>query len=365
MIKKYWWMIPLAIITISGLALRIYHLDFQCFATDELYTIKAAPWSSTEIILWSLGGDYNPPLYYLFAHYSSLLFGDVTSFAIRFPAAIFGTLCIPAAFVLGKEFKNEILGLLMAATICFLYPLIYYSQDARAYSLVMLAFIGYILFFIRVYRGDISTKTIAFGIAFAALSLWSHFYSIVPLAVSLGILLLKYQRIAIFGSAMVVLACLPFVRYIGAVANQFHALSSFVHTSWWLGPLDVAMLIPWELFGWAGLAIIPLAALTLYRYRDSLDISLIVIAAISALSCLPMTALTAMSPRYTLLVSPIVLLVALYPISEFIDNQKTPTKKFALFSGITFVLFFFNYGSIVQWFTVSICPLVNLALSPW
>jgi hypothetical protein len=363
--KKYWWVLALAIITSIGFALRLYHLDLQCFARDEYFTLEAVPWDSVTIILWSLGGNYNPPLYYLFAHWSTVIFGGISNFSIRFPAAVFGTLCIPAGYFLGVEFRGKTLGFLMAAVISFLYPLIYYSQDGRAYTLVMLVFIGYIFFYIKIYRGDTSTNTIAYGSIFAALCLWSHFYSIFPLLVSVCILALKYRRIALLGSALVVLMCLPFLRYTTALVNHYYFLLGAAHNQGWLGPADVGILIPYTFFGWMGILIIPLSLFTIYRYKDWLHLSLIAIATLTVLSCFPMTIITSMSPRYALLVSPIVLLLGLFPLSEYIDSSNTITKKFALFVGVTFLLFLSNLYSLEMWYTINICPLMNLSLTPW
>ena len=131
-----------------------------------------------------------------------------------------------------------------------------------------------------------------------------------------------------------------------------------LHNYLWFGPEQIALMLPNELFCWSWIIIIPLAMFAVYQYRNPLRLNLFLISAITILSCIPMTFAVSMSPRYALLVSPVVLVLALYPVSVWIDKFKTVDKKAVSFIGAVFILFLFNYGSLMSWYTFNICPYV-------
>jgi hypothetical protein len=67
-----------------------------------------------------------------------------------------------------------------------------------------------------------------------------------------------------------------------------------------------------------------------------------------------------LSPRYALLVAPLLIIAAMYPVAGFIDKQTTAARKVALFALVVFAIAIFNYGSLLSWFTFNVCPLVNV-----
>ena len=77
---------------------------------------------------------------------------------------------------------------------------------------------------------------------------------------------------------------------------------------------------------------------------------------ITPLSLIAVSQFTGTMPRYAVLVSPLVIVVAMYPVSEWIDRLKTLNQKIAVFALVLFVIFLFNYGSILEWLTFSVCP---------
>jgi mannosyltransferase len=345
-------------ITIAGFLLRLYHLDWQCLTADELVTQKVSGFSSVlSVVFWSFQFNYNPPLYYIASYLSSLALGGVSLFSIRLPALVFGTLCIPSMYFLGKELHGKTHGLLLAVVSSFLFPFVYYSQNARAYSLVILVFIWFVVYFIKLYKGDTKSKTTILFFVFAALCLWSHFYSIVPLVVSFAVLIEKRHRVLMYVIPMVVVLVAPCIIYKDAILYHLSAYQSSPHNMFWFNEQQMATMIPNELFCWSWIVIIPLAAYTIYRFRNDLHISLVGISSLSVLFCVfPLTHFTSASPRYTLLVSPVVLAVAIYPVSLWIDSLKTLDRKIVIFIAFVFVVFLFNYGSLLSWYTFNICP---------
>jgi 4-amino-4-deoxy-L-arabinose transferase-like glycosyltransferase len=343
---------------IVGFIIRLYHLDWQCLTVDERVTFVVANRTAESIFFWSLGSDYNPPFYYILAHLSSVFFGGVSVYTIRIPALFFGVLTIPSIYFLGRELDNRFLGLLAAGITTFFFPFVYYSQNARPYTLIMFVFCIYMVFFIRIYRGGVTPKNLIFLSIFGALCLWSHFYSIIPIAVSMIILMRKNQKLIYLCGCGILLLCIPFLRYVPTVINHISYLPHFVHNEFWATPIQMAIMIPNELFCWSWIIVVPLIIITFYRYQDPLHRDLLIIASVTALSCIPMTALTAMLPRYALLVSPIFLVIALYPLSKVLERQNTLGKICVGYIGILFIFFVFNCYSLVSWFTFNICQLL-------
>ena len=107
-IEKQWAAISIIFITLCGLGFRLYQITGQQLNIDEVTTLGIANHTSAFIVSYSLGHDNNPPLYYLFAHWSSVLLGEYSAFSIRIPAVIFGTLAIPVIYLIGKEIKMRL-----------------------------------------------------------------------------------------------------------------------------------------------------------------------------------------------------------------------------------------------------------------
>lgn len=358
-IKKYWALIVLAGITLFGFLLRLHNLDWQCLKVDELVTISVAKSTSFEIARWALSVDYNPPGYYLLAHWSSMLFGEITRFTIRFPALIFGTLAIPATYLIGKELKGTTLGLLGAAIVSFTFPFFYYSQDARAYPLVLFCFLMFTYFYVKAYHGDESLKTLAFAAFFASACLYSHYYSLVPMVI-MGLFLLKKNHLSattiVAGSLFLLTPMILMFDFAQFSTRTNHSLFNVL----WISPAMMSTLLLNEMFCWAWVVIVPLALYTVAKFdKSDLNKIFLLAAAVTAVLCIPLAQITAIMPRYAVLVAPLVILVSLIPISDLIDKQENFERKVAIFGVCCFVLFLFSFQSIMMWYTFDTCPFVD------
>jgi uncharacterized membrane protein len=359
----------LIIITLFGLLLRLYQLDWQCLMVDETVTAMVAAKTTSEIFTWAMQVDCNPPLYYLMAHWSSLLFGSISDYAIRFPSAIIGTLAIPLSYLVGKEIRNATLGLLSATIVSFLFPYVLYSQNARGYMLILVAFLGFTYFFVRMFNGNNSTRT-TIGLAlFTALCLWSHYYSIVPIGVSLVILFLNNKpglKKTIQYCAVVLLAMLPLIslaNFGNLLARSSPALvQGYTYSqltpdrSIWITPYQMAIYMPNELLCWSWIILIPIAVYAACKKPLLKYFGIITI--ITCLILIPLAHVSNLMPRYAILVSPLIVFMAMYPIAELIDDNKTIGRKVVIFALVIFVIALTNYLSLLSWFTFNICHLI-------
>jgi len=166
----------LIILTIIGIFLRFYNLGFNSLWLDEASTYTISVKSFADIWQVTASGEFNPPLFYWIEHVM-LMFGN-NEVILRFVPALLGVLTIPLFYLIGKEFLDRNAGLIAAAACTFSPFLIYYSQEARAY-MMMLFFVGIAtLFFLRAMKSGSLTQWVLFG-AFSALAFWAHFYALV------------------------------------------------------------------------------------------------------------------------------------------------------------------------------------------
>jgi len=163
-------------LTIIGFILRFYNLGFNSLWLDEASTHTFAVMSIPEIWQATMGGEFNPPLFYWIEHVM-LAFGN-NEFVLRFFPALFGLLTIPLVYLAGKEFIDRNVGIIAAAACTFSPFLIFYSQEARAYSMMLFFVAAALVFYFRAQKTNDLKNWALFG-AFSALAFWSHFYAFV------------------------------------------------------------------------------------------------------------------------------------------------------------------------------------------
>ena len=132
------WAFPsLLAILLLGAVLRLYGLDFQSLSDDELASWDFSHRETLSQVIRGVRGDIHPPLYFLILHFARWIFGE-SEWALRLPSAIAGWLCIPAIYLLGKRLYSEREGIIAAVFFAVLWAPIYFSQEARPYSMLIL-----------------------------------------------------------------------------------------------------------------------------------------------------------------------------------------------------------------------------------
>jgi len=127
----------LILILLLGTALRFYHLDAQSFWNDEGNSARLAE-RPIRLILEGAAGDIHPPGYYLLLHAWRSVTGE-SEFALRSFSAWCGVLTIAVAAAVGRRVGGW--GTASGAALFIaIHPLsVYYSQEARMYTLLGLA----------------------------------------------------------------------------------------------------------------------------------------------------------------------------------------------------------------------------------
>jgi len=165
-------------ILLLGSALRLTNLTYHSLWFDEAISIRWARSSLTRIIEvgMALVEDRLPPLYYLLLKWW-VDWAGLSEFSVRYLSVIFGVLLIPIIYVLGRRLGNRAVGLL-AALLTALNPfLIWYSQEARMYSLAVLLGSAGVLCFVRALKANTALLP-WLGLGLAALAgLYTHLYT--------------------------------------------------------------------------------------------------------------------------------------------------------------------------------------------
>ena len=139
---KWFAIIPLATITIYAFIKRVLFLGDKCFWWDEFLTEQRVWYTDQEIfeypmtaraVIYSFILKFYASIVSTFTHHNYL-----TEFQLRFPHAVAGTTAIIIIFLVGKQAKDKLTGILMAFFAAFSTFLIIYAREARYYPFVLL-----------------------------------------------------------------------------------------------------------------------------------------------------------------------------------------------------------------------------------
>jgi len=166
----------LLLFTLIGCILRFYDLGFNSIWLDEASTYTFASMSISGIWQATTAGEFNPPLFYWIEHFM-LTLGN-SEVILRFIPALLGVLTIPLMYLVGKEFVDRNVGIIAAAVCTFSPFLLFYSQEARAYSMGLFFVVAAMVFFLKALKTNEISHWTLFGIL-SALAFWSHFYTLV------------------------------------------------------------------------------------------------------------------------------------------------------------------------------------------
>jgi mannosyltransferase len=214
----------LALLTALGLAMRFASLGVQSYHHDEVITVaRVIPGSFIDMLKQVKGSESNPPLYYVLAWGWAKAFGT-GEVGMRSLTALFGTATVPLAYCIGAELSNRRAGLITAALVAVSPMLIWYSQEARSYALLVFFCAASLYFFARALRTR-SGRDLGLWALASALALCSHYFAVFAVAIEALWLLVALRsrwRVvlpAISGVVVVGLALLPLIT---AQVNPTH-----------------------------------------------------------------------------------------------------------------------------------------------
>lgn len=133
------------LIIIFGLILRLFVINQSLWLDEAIGAIVVRDLTIKETFISYLPIDNHPPLYYLLLKFWTDVFG-YSELALRLPSVLFGIATIYVVYLITEDLlKNKKLGLMIALLLATSQFHIYYSQEARMYS--MAAFFASVAFY--------------------------------------------------------------------------------------------------------------------------------------------------------------------------------------------------------------------------
>jgi mannosyltransferase len=216
-------------VTALGAVLRFATLGAQSYHHDEIVTASRVLRVGFGHAMDAVGfSESAPPLYYALAWLWTQVAGT-GEWGLRSLSAVAGVATIPVAFLIGRELRGERAGLLAGALVAVNPMLLWYSQEARAYSLLCLLCALSLLYCVRAMDREQSEERgrrdfVLWGV-FSALALATHYFAVFPLIAEVVLLWRRRGR-----------AMLPGLWIVGVAAALLAPLAyhqmSYGHAEW-------------------------------------------------------------------------------------------------------------------------------------
>lgn len=214
----------LAGLTAAGVAVRFSTLGLQSYHHDEVITaMRVIPGSFDHMLREVKRSESNPPLYYVLAWGWAKVFGT-GEVGLRSLSALFGAATVPVGYLIGRQLATRRVGLILAALLAFNPMLIWYSQEARSYALLVFFAALSLYFFVKVLdtrRG----RDLAFWAVASALALCSHYFAFFAVGIEAAWLLVALRsswRLVLPAIGAVLATGLALLPLVAAQVNPNH-----------------------------------------------------------------------------------------------------------------------------------------------
>jgi hypothetical protein len=228
----------LGTVVAAGAAIRFSTLGLQSYQHDEVITAMRVLDGSFGHMLHEVKvSESNPPLYYVLAWGWTRAFGS-GEVELRFLSALFGVLAVGVGYLLGRDLASRRVGLALAALMAFNPMLIWYSQEARSYSLLVLLCTLSLWFFVRSLKWGRGSDLAWWALA-SALALCSHYFAFFAVGIeAIWLAVALRSRWWVLGPALAAVAITGL-----ALLPLLIAQTNSVHTGWITNtPLPARML---------------------------------------------------------------------------------------------------------------------------
>lgn len=217
-------------------ALRLYRLGYHDFWYDEVCTAIYFPNPAYH--------DWNAPLYLVFLRFWIKIFG-ISEFSLRFPSLFFNFLSVIITFFLGKELFNNKVGV-FASLLIGLSPFhLWYAQEARDYSMVLVLGTASSYFLVKAIKDDKNFIRIFFLLTAAGGLYANYFYMVLFLTQIIILVFLRRSKISFKELLFFLSPAIIFLPWASKFLDKFfNVWQGF----WVLKPHSGSLLITFENF---------------------------------------------------------------------------------------------------------------------
>ncbi|HET8977646.1 MAG TPA: glycosyltransferase family 39 protein [Solirubrobacteraceae bacterium] len=186
-------LIAVVAMTAAAAGLRFYGLGHQGFWYDEADTALLVHMSAGKMLGLLPQSESTPPLYYCIAWVWVRIFGAHEA-GLRSLSALAGVLVVPVAYAAAAKLVSRRAGVIAAALTACSPLLIWYSQEARAYELMVLFTAVSLLAFACAREAPTGRVMTVWTVA-CALALATHYYALVAVVPEALWLLVIHRRV--------------------------------------------------------------------------------------------------------------------------------------------------------------------------
>jgi len=211
-------------LTVLAAALRFATLGVQAYHHDEIVTasrvLRGSFWHAMDAVGFS---ESAPPLYYALAWLWTQATGT-GEFGLRSLSAVAGVATVPVGYLVGRELHGRRTGLWAAALVAVSPMLLWYSQEARAYALLVLLCALSLLYCARARQSGGQRDFVLWGL-FSGLALATHYFAFFPILAEAIWLIARRRRASLPGLGVLGLFAL-------ALAPLAYHQTSLAHAEW-------------------------------------------------------------------------------------------------------------------------------------
>jgi hypothetical protein len=197
-------------LTVLAAALRFGTLDVQSIWLDESATMILVHRGFGGMLSHLSSSESAPPLYYVLAWVWTRLFG-LGPLGFRSLSALIGTITVPVMYAAGRRISPRV-GLWAAGLTLVSPAMYYYSQEARAYGLLVLFSAGAFALWMSALERP-SARNLAWWALLSSLAVLTHYFAVFLFVPEAALLARRWGwrgvRVAVGAVVLVGLALLP------------------------------------------------------------------------------------------------------------------------------------------------------------
>jgi mannosyltransferase len=209
---------------VAAAALRLPTLAVQHYWADEAVTAGLVHLPMGQMLQTIPATESTPPLYYVLAWGWTRVFGS-GEFGLRSLSAMAGIAAIPVIYAAARELVSGRAALLAALLAAVSPALVWYSQEARAYGLLVLFSALSLWFFARSLRAPTVGNLVLWSVA-CILALATHYFAAFVILPEVVWLVVRSPRRGVLASTPVVMVAAALVPL--AVHQKDQAHLSFI-----------------------------------------------------------------------------------------------------------------------------------------